>query len=109
MATDFRRPAELAVVSHIDTNLKELWEVHVARQARREHEFADLPRSTIQVVNWKYEAPTHAVRGIDETQFLCLHNGSTSRNSAAPQTWGQKVRTSQSSSVMALGLSMCLG
>ena len=35
--TDFRRPAEPAVVSHIGTNLGKLWEVYVARQARGEH------------------------------------------------------------------------
>ena len=59
--TDFRQPAEPAVVSHISTNLGKLWKAHVARQARDENEFADLPRSAIQLAKWKYGAATHAV------------------------------------------------
>ena len=59
--TDFRQPAEPAVVSHISTNLGKLWEAYVARQARDEHEFADLPPSAIQLAKWKYGAATHAV------------------------------------------------
>ena len=58
--TDFRRPAEPVVVSHIGTNLGKLWEVYVARQARGEC-VADLPPSAIQLAKWKYGAATHAV------------------------------------------------
>ena len=59
--TDFRQPAEPAVVSHISTNLGKLWEAYVARQAKDENEFADLPRSAIQLAKWKYGAAPHAL------------------------------------------------
>ena len=48
--------------------------------------------------------PSDAFRKPD---YLCLQNGSTLRNSAAPMAWEQSACTSQSSSARALGLSMC--
>ena len=67
--TDFRRPPEPRTVAHIGTDLEKLWEVHVARQERSEEEFPELPRSVlprsaIQLANWKYEAATYAVRDL---------------------------------------------
>ena len=62
--TDFRRPPEPRTVARIGTDLEKLWEVHVARQERSEEEFRELPRSAIQLANWKYEAATYAVRDL---------------------------------------------
>ena len=67
--TDFRQPAEPAEVSHITTNLGKLWEAYVARQARDENEFADLPRSAIQLAKWKYGAATNAVKSFTEANL----------------------------------------
>ena len=62
--TDFRRPPEPRTVAHMGTDLEKLWEVHVARRERSEEEFPELPRSAIQLANWKYEAATYAVRDL---------------------------------------------
>ena len=89
--TDFRRPPEPPVVPHIGTDLGELWEVYVARHERGEQEFAELPPSATQLANGNMELPRMPSNPLMKPSYLCLHNGSTLRNSAAATTWEQKV------------------
>ena len=51
----------LAVIRQSVAFPGQLWEAYAARQARGENEFADLPRSAIQLAKWKYGAAPHAL------------------------------------------------